>query len=161
MLVYCMQWVFLMKAGLLFLIFGVTFFTTSVLAEQAREPWQDHQVFAINKLAPHASFFPYSTVNAALDDNKAQSDNFILLNGLWQFNWQRSPSNKPQGFEQKAFDDSSWSQIPVPGNWEVEGFGYPIYLDERFPFSTTWPDVPSDYNPIGSYRKKFTLPKNW
>ena len=161
MLVYCMQWVFLMKAGLLFLIFGVTFFTTSVLAEQAREPWQDHQVFAINKLAPHASFFPYSTVNAALDDNKAQSDNFILLNGLWQFNWQRSPSNKPQGFEQKAFDDSSWSQIPVPGNWEVEGFGYPIYLDERFPFSTTWPDVPSDYNPIGSYRKKFTLPKKW
>ncbi|WP_057832924.1 glycoside hydrolase family 2 TIM barrel-domain containing protein [Colwellia sp. TT2012] len=150
-----------MKASLLFVILGVTFFTSSVFAKQVREPWQDHQVFAINKLAPHASFFPFSTVNAALDDNKEHSDNFILLNGLWQFDWQRSPKDKPQGFEQKVFDDANWSQIPVPGNWEVEGFGYPIYLDERFPFSTTWPDVPKDYNPIGSYRKPFTLPKSW
>jgi len=153
--------VFLMKVSLLFFMFGVTLFSTSALAKQVRAPWQDHQVFAINKLAPHASLFPYGTVNAALDNNKAQSDNYLLLNGLWQFNWQRSPKNKPQGFEKKSFDDASWSQIPVPGNWEVEGFGFPIYLDERFPFSTTWPDVPTDYNPIGSYRKKFSLPKSW
>jgi beta-galactosidase len=150
-----------MKASLLFFMFGVTLFSTSVLAKQARAPWQDHQIFAINKLAPHASLFPYSTVNAALDNNKEQSDNYLLLNGLWQFNWQRSPKNKPQGFENISFDDTSWSQIPVPGNWEVEGFGFPIYLDERFPFSTTWPDVPTDYNPIGSYRKKFSLPNSW
>ena len=52
-------------------------------------------------------------------------------------------------------------QINVPGNWEVEGFGHPIYLDERFPFTTTWPNVPKDYNPIGSYRKHFDLPDTW
>jgi beta-galactosidase len=150
-----------MKASLLFFMFGMTLFSTIVLAKQTREPWQNHQIFAINKLAPHASLFPYSTVNAALDNNKSQSNNYLLLNGLWQFNWQRSPKNKPQGFEKMSFDDASWSQIPVPGNWEVEGFGFPIYLDERFPFSTTWPDVPTDYNPIGSYRKKLSLPIGW
>lgn len=150
-----------MKASVVFFTLAVTLFTASLFAEQTREPWQDHKVFAINKLAPHASLFPFASNEAALLDNKQQSSRFILLNGLWQFDWQRSPKNKPQGFEQLSFDDSMWSQIPVPGNWEVEGFGYPIYLDERFPFSTTWPDVPTDYNPIGSYRKKFNLPSHW
>ncbi len=126
-----------------------------------RQPYEDHTVFAINKLAGHATLFPFQSTSAALATEKEQSSNFILLNGLWQFDWQKSPKNKPAGFQQVSFDDSAWSQIPVPGNWETEGFGYPIYLDERFPFTTTWPDAPSDYNPIGSYRKPFVLPKAW
>jgi len=125
------------------------------------EPWENHQVFAINKEAAHTSLFPFKTKRAALINNKAQSSNYLLLNGLWKFDWQRSPNDKPMGFEQNNFNDSNWSHIPVPGNWETEGFGYPIYLDERFPFTTTWPDVPKDYNPIGSYRKPFALPKSW
>jgi len=150
-----------MKASVVFFTLVVTLFAGSIFAEQTRPPWQDHKVFAINKLDPHASLFPFASKKSALVDNKQQSERFILLNGLWQFDWQRSPKNKPLGFEQLKFDDSKWSQIPVPGNWEVEGFGYPIYLDERFPFSTTWPDAPTDYNPIGSYRKQFTLPSHW
>ncbi|TPH16196.1 glycoside hydrolase family 2 TIM barrel-domain containing protein [Litorilituus lipolyticus] len=150
-----------MKVSLICFTLGVTLFTATMSAEPVREPWQDHTVFAINKLAPHASLFPFKNTNEALLDNKENSSNFMLLNGLWQFDWQRSPKNKPKGFELNNFDDSNWSQIPVPGNWEVEGFGYPIYLDERFPFTTTWPDAPTDYNPIGSYRKPFTLPKHW
>lgn len=130
-------------------------------AEGKREPWQNHQVFAINKLPPHSTLFPFQTPQAALINNKAQSSNFMLLNGLWKFDWQRSPADKPKGFEQISFDDTHWSTIPVPGNWETKGFGYPIYLDERFPFTTTWPDAPTDYNPIGSYRKAFQLPKSW
>jgi len=126
-----------------------------------RQPWEDHQVFAINKLAPHASLFPFQSQSAALNNNKENSSNFLLLNGLWKFDWQRSPKDQPKGFEQTNFNDNKWSQIPVPGNWETEGFGYPIYLDERFPFTTTWPDAPKDYNPIGSYRKPFSLPKSW
>ncbi len=125
------------------------------------EPWENHQVFAINKEAAHTSLFPFKTKRAALINNKAQSSNYLLLNGLWKFDWQRSPNDKPMGFEQNNFNDSNWSHIPVPGNWETEGFGYPIYLDERFPFTTTWPNVPKDYNPIGSYRKPFALPKSW
>ncbi|MCJ8318442.1 MAG: DUF4981 domain-containing protein [Colwellia sp.] len=132
-----------------------------VQAQSQREPWENHEVFAINKEAPRTSFFSYQSSNAALNNVKEQSSNFLLLNGLWKFDWQQSPKNKPQGFELVKFDDSNWPKIPVPGNWETEGFGYPIYLDERFPFTTTWPDVPKKYNPIGSYRKTFTLPAAW
>ncbi|MBB1405194.1 DUF4981 domain-containing protein [Pseudoalteromonas sp. SG44-5] len=128
---------------------------------QPREPWENNEVFAINKEAPRASFFPFQSRDAALINNKEQNNNFLLLNGLWKFDWQRSPKNKPENFQADNFDDSNWQQIPVPGNWETKGFGYPIYLDERFPFTTTWPDAPKDYNPIGSYRKPFTLPSSW
>lgn len=127
----------------------------------AREPWEDHTIFGINKLAPHATFFPYSSREAALADNMAGSPNYMLLNGMWDFNWQRSPKDRPEGFEQPSFDAHGWDRISVPGNWEVEGYGYPIYLDERYPFDTTWPDAPKDYNPIGSYRRTFTLPDGW
>ncbi len=131
------------------------------LLDGPRQPWENHQVFAINKQTPHVSAFPFSSVEQALINNKETNENFLNLNGLWKFNWQKSPTDKPAGFELNSYDDSQWSTIPVPGNWEVEGFGYPIYLDERFPFTTTWPDVPKDYNPIGSYRKGFVLPKSW
>lgn len=135
--------------------------TSGKVKSETRAPWQDHQVFGINKLEPHATLFPYQSTFAALADNKQNSSNFLLLNGQWPFSWQKSPADKPEGFEQIGFDDTDWGQIAVPGNWEVEGYGYPIYLDERFPFTTTWPDAPTEYNPIGSYRKTFILPATW
>jgi len=58
-------------------------------------------------------------------------------------------------------DDSNWDLIAVPANWEVEGYGHPIYLDERYPFTTKWPDAPKDYNPVGSYRHTFSIPEEW
>lgn len=130
-------------------------------AKNERAPWQDHTVFAINKEEPHATLFPFRSEQAALLNDKNNSSHYMLLNGIWKFDWQRSPVDKPKGFEQPSFDDSNWGTIPVPANWEIEGYGYPIYLDERFPFTTTWPDVPTDYNPIGSYRKSFDLPEHW
>ncbi|WP_286271464.1 glycoside hydrolase family 2 TIM barrel-domain containing protein [Thalassotalea hakodatensis] len=142
-------------------LFSTSLFATSASANEVREPWRDHTVFAINKLEPRASLFPYQSEQAALVDIKEQSSNFMLLNGLWAFDWQRSPNDAKSNFHLPDFDDTDWGTIPVPGNWEIEGYGYPIYLDERFPFSTKWPDVPTDYNPIGSYRKPFTLPENW
>ncbi len=136
-------------------------FVSSNLAAAEREPWQNHQVFSINKLPPHSTHFPFQSKQAALVNNKAENSNYLLLNDLWKFDWHRSPINKPKNFQRPNFDDSNWTTIPVPGNWETKGFGYPIYLDERFPFTTTWPDAPTDYNPIGSYRKPFQLPASW
>ena len=136
-------------------------FTVNSHANNERPPWQDHTVFAINKEEPHATLFPFRSEQAALLNDKNNSAHFMLLNGIWKFDWQRSPSNKPEGFEKPNFDDSNWGTIPVPANWEIEGYGCPIYLDERFPFTTTWPDAPTDYNPIGSYRKSFELPEHW
>ncbi|MCO4797982.1 MAG: DUF4981 domain-containing protein [Colwelliaceae bacterium] len=150
-----------MKLLLLLPLAIATFATCAREDTNKRQPWENHQVFSINKEAPHATLFPFQSINESLTNNKEQSSNFLLLNGLWKFNWQRSPLNKPKGFELASYDDEKWPVIPVPGNWETEGFGYPIYLDERFPFTTTWPDAPKDYNPIGSYRKPFNLPNSW
>lgn len=151
-----------MKLKLLVPVLVSSLLATTLSANtDTRQPWENHQVFAINKEAPHATLFPYQSIYESLTNIKEQSNNFLLLNGLWKFDWQRSPKNKPLGFEKLNFNDENWSQIPVPGNWETEGFGYPIYLDERFPFATTWPDAPKDYNPVGSYRKAFTLPSSW
>ncbi|AZQ12277.1 glycoside hydrolase family 2 TIM barrel-domain containing protein [Shewanella khirikhana] len=123
--------------------------------------WRDHQVFAINKLPPHATAFPFENSEMAMNGDERQSANYLDLNGLWRFHFTRSPKGRPAGFTQPEYDDSSWDNIPVPSNWEVLGYDHPIYLDERYPFDTRWPDAPTDYNPVGSYRKQFELPEAW
>lgn len=114
----------------------------------------NHQIFEENKLPPRASFFAME--NDSIQSMEA-SRRYIDLSGLWTFNWVRDPAERPATFHHLEYDDSQWDSIPVPANWEVEGYGNPIYLDERYPFTTTWPDAPSDYNPVGTYRKTITL----
>ncbi len=121
----------------------------------------DHTVFAVNKLAPHADFFAYESKQLAEWDEPDSSQRYISLNGDWKFHWTASPRERVKNFFEVDLDDSNWELIPVPANWEVEGYGHPIYLDERYPFNTSWPDAPEDYNPVGSYRKTFTIPKGW
>ncbi|TQV89219.1 glycoside hydrolase family 2 TIM barrel-domain containing protein [Aliikangiella coralliicola] len=140
-------------------LFGLLFGTTSNAMK--RQPWEDHTVFAINKEEPHATLFPFSSTYAALTSKKEESTNYLSLNGLWKFDWKKSPGSAPSGFQKPGYDDSNWDTISVPGNWEVEGFGRPIYLDERYPFKSEWPNVPKDYNPIGSYRREFEIPVEW
>jgi beta-galactosidase len=125
------------------------------------EPWQDHQIFDINKEPAHASFFPYSSILNAADDDKTQSQNHVDLNGIWQFHYAKNPASQPTDFAQNTFNAKGWSSIKVPGNWETQGYGHAIYLDERYPFTTTWPDAPEDHNPTGSYRREFSLPQTW
>ena len=149
-----------MKSVLTNLLACSAVLSASVFANE-RQPWENHQVFSINKEAPHATLFPFENQQAALTINKEASINYMGLNGLWKFHWRKNPADKPNGFEAPSYDDSDWSVIPVPGNWETNGFGRPIYLDERFPFTTKWPDAPKEYNPIGSYRKSFSLPDSW
>jgi len=103
---------------------------------QGHEPtgnrWEDHQVFAVNKLEPHATWFPYGTRDAALRDEQERSPWYQSLDGSWKFHWSRKPADAPAGFEQPSFDVSGWHDIPVPANWEVEGHGHAIYLDVRW-----------------------------
>ena len=114
----------------------------------------NHQVFEENKLTPRATFFGFEKDGVSEKEN---SKRFLGLNGNWNFNWVKDPKKRPTTFQSIHFDDSQWNTIPVPANWEVEGFGYPIYLDERYPFTTKWPDAPTDYNPVGTYRKEIVL----
>ena len=116
----------------------------------------NHQIFEEHKLAPRASFFNFESDAISEKEN---SKRFLSLNGDWNFHWVKDPKQRPTTFQSKEYDDSDWTTIPVPSNWEVEGFGHPIYLDERYPFMTKWPDAPTDYNPVGTYRKEINLTK--
>ncbi len=118
----------------------------------------NHEIFEENKLAPRASFFASESLNIIEKEN---SKRYTSLNGDWKFHWVKDPKQRPATFQNESFDDSDWTTIPVPANWEVEGFGHPIYLDERYPFTTKWPDAPTDYNPVGTYRKFIELSKGF
>jgi beta-galactosidase len=149
-------------------LFFLTLFTfivnfTPVSAQEVPD-WENPKVFEINKEAPHATFFPFESKELALTNNKNNSKYYQLLNGNWKFNWVRKPTDRPMQFHKTDFDDSGWGTIPVPGNWEVNGFGIPIYVNqpnEFKPKNPNPPDIPDDYNPVGSYRKSFYIPGNW
>lgn len=126
------------------------------IAEQKNH--YNHQVFEENKLAPRATFFAFENDDISKKEN---SKRFFDLNGQWRFDWVKDPKKRPTTFQNLDYDDSDWKTIPVPSNWEVEGFGNPIYLDERYPFTTKWPDAPTDYNPVGTYRREITLEKDF
>ena len=121
----------------------------------------DHTVFSVNKLKPHADFFAFETAPLAEKENLESSNRFLSLNGDWKFQWTKSPKNRLIKFYDIDYDDSNWQTIPVPSNWEVEKYGYPIYLDERYPFTTKWPNAPEDYNPVGTYRHAFQITNEW
>ena len=123
--------------------------------------WENHQVFGINKIDPHTTWFPYRSRAAALRDDRGSSPWFRSLDGLWDFRWVRRPADASAGFERASFDLSDWDRIPVPANWETQGYGHAIYLDERYPFESEWPRVPQDYNPVGSYRRTFEIDPSW
>ena len=115
----------------------------------------------MNKEGGHATLFLFANEPEVLRGDRAASPWFQSLDGLWKFNWVRSPKDRPTDFYREDFDDSGWGYFPVPANWEVHGLDYPIYLDEKYPFDTQWPKVPEDYNPVGTYRRSFTVPEEW
>lgn len=118
----------------------------------------DHQIFEENKLSPKAAFFGFES---KLIKQKEKSKRFLNLNGDWKFKWVKDPKERSTTFQHKNYNDNKWNTIPVPANWEVHGYGKPIYLDERYPFTTKWPSVPQDYNPVGTYRKRIHLDANF
>ena len=120
---------------------------------------ENHTVFGVNKLDPHANFFLYEDAHSYDSREPRYSHRYTNLNGNWKFQWTKSPKDREKHFYDPKLDDSAWDTIQVPANWEVLGYGHPIYLDERYPFTTKWPDAPTDYNPVGSYRRTFTVQK--
>ncbi len=116
-----------------------------------------------NKLDPHSFAIPYGNVEQAFADQWEASPWFKSLNGNWKFNWARDPSGRPPGFEAPGFDDLDWEEIPVPSNWELQGYGIPIYVNQPYEFSDNPqpPAIPHDYNPVGSYRTSFAIPEDW
>ncbi len=123
--------------------------------------WENPRIFGRNREPGHAWFIPYSDVESAVADEPSASPWYRLLSGTWKFAWSRTPEERPFGFENPGFDVSDWDDIAVPGNWEFQGYGIPLYTDVDYPFPADPPFVPDDWNPVGSYRTEFRLPSGW
>lgn len=128
---------------------------------EIRPHWEDPSVVELNKLPSRSTFFPYESPDAALAGDRAASARFLDLNGTWAFRWVRAPAERETAFFRTDFDDGAWDRIPVPSNWEVLGYGVPIYLNIPYPFEKNPPFIHHHYNPVGQYRRSFVLPETW
>ena len=124
--------------------------------------WENPKVFDVNKEPPHATLTPYADVKSALLGDRARSPFVQSLGGSWKFHWVARPADRPVDFYRLDYDAEGWDEIPVPSNWQVHGYGLPIYVNIKYPFSPAQPPrIPHDNNPVGSYRRTFTVPDDW
>lgn len=127
--------------------------------------WHDLQVNSVNRYPLHTQFFAFGPTDNVDKADKRQSENFLSIEGDWKFCWVANADQRPTNFYQTAFDDSSWKTMPVPGNWELNGYGDPEYVNNGFAwrghFDGQPPMVPVKDNHVGSYRKVITLPNDW
>ena len=135
---------------------------TSMLFSQTTPPeWENPEIIAINKEAPHATLIPFQDAETAVSFETKKSDRYILLNGDWKFKFLNKPADAPEGFFKKEFKDTDWDDIAVPSNWQVKGYGRPIYTNIKHPFNVDPPRVPHDANETGLYRLEFDIPSAW
>jgi beta-galactosidase len=127
----------------------------------AQNDWENEQVTEINKEPGRAILFPFSSIEQSLQD-EFSSDRVKFLNGTWNFKWVPTPDERPVDFFKQGFDRSGWDKIQVPSNWEMHGYGKPIYTNITYPFIKNPPFISGENgNPVGSYVKIFTIPENW
>lgn len=124
-----------------------------VKAEKEEHDWENPAVLGINKLPYHSTL--------QLPSKEKECKEIVSLDGKWSFHWSPSPEVRPVGFEQESYDVSGWDKIDVPGNWQTQGYGTPIYVNMSYPFQRERPYVtnepPKDWtayenrNPVGTY----------
>ena len=126
---------------------------------------------SINKEQPRSTFTSYTNEADAVINDRKNGTFRISLNGKWKFNYVENFADRPTDFMAPHTDVSKWPDINVPGNWELQGFGTPIYVNQSYEFCSPgyapyWdkpnpPYVPKEWNPTGTYRRTFTLPADW
>jgi len=136
--------------------------SVSVISAQKTPDWENQQVLGRNKEQPHAYFTSFPTAEGALAGSFEDSPFRKSLNGSWKFHWRETPENRPKDFFKPETDISDWAEIPVPSNWQLHGYGYPIYTNIPYPWGTPDPPhVPHNHDPVGCYRTNFTIPAAW
>ncbi|HNY40401.1 MAG TPA: glycoside hydrolase family 2 TIM barrel-domain containing protein, partial [Bryobacteraceae bacterium] len=131
---------------------------------QQKPEWDDPSVVQIGVEKPHATMMVYPSPALAQTMDRAQSPWFQPLNGTWKFVWSKNPASRPADFYRPDFKDTAWKTLPVPSNWQLHGYDYPIYTNITYPWpqgENDPPVVPKDFNPVGSYRRTFTVPASW
>ncbi|MGR3808928.1 glycoside hydrolase family 2 TIM barrel-domain containing protein [Jiulongibacter sp. NS-SX5] len=123
--------------------------------------YENPEIVEINKLAPHAEMMHSPSVSTAIQDEPIENIWVKSLNGTWKFEYVKTPEQRSESFMKPGFNTKSWSDIQVPSNWELQGFGYPIYTNIVYPFPKNPPYIDHSVNPVGSYIKTFTVPKGF
>ena len=139
----------------------------SAFASAGNEPkkpyWQDVQVVAVNKEYPRSSFMTYENRANALTGKFEKSKYYQLLNGTWKFYFVDSYKNLPANITDPSVSTADWTDIKVPGNWEVQGHGVAIYTNHGYEFQPRNPQPPTlpEANPVGVYRRDIDIPTDW
>ena len=131
---------------------------------QERLDWENSEIIGQNKEPAHNTLIPYINVESALKGMQEASIFYKSLNGNWRFKWVRKPADRSKDFYKIEYNVNNWDEIPVPSNWQMHGYGTPIYLNVRYPLSVGKEDIPKishKYNPVGSYKTEFTIPCTW
>ena len=146
------------------------------LKTTSHNDWENERIYAINKEEGRATFIPFANSEEMKADpaytrpwERTRSSRYLLLNGNWKFNWVKQPSERPVDFYKTSYDVSGWKEIPVPSNWEMHGYGTPIYTNITYPIRNNPPfiqgqrgyTVEKEPNAVGSYRREFALPTDW
>lgn len=157
-----------MKHILYLLLAATALVVQSVQASDSLPEWQSQYAIGLNKLEPHTYVWPYSGEEAVRNRQHESSPYYLSLSGRWKFNWTKNPDNRPKGFEHPDYYTGGWADIHVPGNWERQGYGTAIYVNETYEFDDPFfhfkknpPLVPHAENEVGSYRRTFTVPAGW
>ncbi len=141
------------------------FLFSSVLVHAQQPHWLDERVSEENRMPMHASYFVYENEQSAKNNNWKQSANYLNLDGDWKFKWVEKPADLPAGFEAAGFNDSKWDNFKIPATWEVNGYGYPIYVNIGYEFQNIMkanpPMVPLSYDPTAVYRREITIDNKW
>ena len=131
---------------------------------------QTPELVSVNRMPMRAEAFAFESSELARQREKERSQYFMSLNGTWKFNWVQDPRKRPVDFYKTGFDDAGWNNFTVPANWELHGYGLPIYVNQPYEFAGHAKragqlnppyDIPVDNNPVGSYRRKITIPQSW
>ncbi|SEA70265.1 Glycosyl hydrolases family 2 [Prevotella sp. tc2-28] len=151
-----------MRTILLTLSFFTFNFSLCHAVAQTHHDWEDNHVLQINREPARTYFIPYA---------EHKGDRMVSLNGTWQFRWTKTPDERIHDFYRTDYDASAWDKLAVPANWEVNGYGTPIYISAGYPFKIDPPYVMREpkkewttyveRNPTGQYRRTFTIPDAW
>ena len=129
------------------------------------ERWMNPYVTRVNTLAPRASFFAYESEKLAATGDKSLSSRHMSLEGLWKFHFVKHHYDAPKNFHAVGYDDTDWVQFPVPGLFELNGYGDIIYKNIGYAWATQFkpnpPYIEEKNNYTGSYRKEFEIPADW
>lgn len=136
------------------------FLITQAFAQSKNHDWENPQLVEINKEKAHATFMLFESAADVKADDYSRSPWHKSLNGTWKFVYTDKYANRVMDFYRQDLDDKNWANLAVPSNWELKGFGIPIYTNITYPHPKNPPFI-GENNPVGTYRKTFTVPDNW